>query len=120
LRKPVTLEIPVLPVLAETISATQSGRLTFLVTQYGKPFTVSGFGTRFRKWAIAAGLPHCTPHGLRKAGAVQAAENGATASQLMAIYGWSDIKQAERYTKAADQKRLAGDSMHLIGLQDAK
>jgi integrase len=120
LRKPVTLEIPVLPVLAETIAATQSGHLTFLVTQYGKPFTVSGFGTRFRKWAIAAGLPRCTPHGLRKAGAVQAAENGATASQLMAIYGWSDIKQAERYTKAADQKRLAGDSMHLIGLQDAK
>jgi integrase len=91
-----------------------SGHLTFLVTQQGRPFTHAGFGMRFREWCDAAGLPHCTAHGLRKAGAVQAAQNGATASQLMAIYGWSDIKQAERYTRSADQKRLAGDSMHLM------
>jgi hypothetical protein len=44
---------------------------------------------------------------LRKAGAGIAAENGATAHQLMATFGWDTLKQAEVYTKAADQKRLA-------------
>jgi integrase len=112
--KPVTLEIPVLPILADIIAATPTGHLTFLVSRWGKPFTLSGFGARFRRWCDAAGLPHCTAHGLRKAGASRAAENGATAAQLMAIFGWRDISQAEHYTRGADQKRLAGSSMHLI------
>jgi hypothetical protein len=49
---------------------------------------------------------------LRKAGATIAAENGATAHQLMAIFGWDTLKQAQVYTKAAN--RLAENSMHLI------
>jgi hypothetical protein len=32
----------------------------------------------------------------------------------MAIFGWDSMKQAELYTRAADQKRMAGDAMHLI------
>lgn len=53
-------------------------------------------------------------HRLRKAGATIAAENGATARQLMAIFGWYSIDQAEFYTRAADQKRLASSAMHLL------
>jgi integrase len=117
-RKPVTLDIPILPELAEILSATPTGHLTYLVSKLGKGFTRAGFGVRFRKWCDAAGLPKCTAHGLRKAGATRAAENGATASQLMAIFGWSDIKQAELYTRAADQKRIAGSSMHLLQGRD--
>jgi integrase len=113
-RKPVTLELPVLPALAEILAATKTGHLTFLVSSHDKGFTANGFGNKFREWCDAAGLPHCTSHGLRKAGATRAAENGATVKQLMAVFGWSDIKQAELYVRAADQKRLAGDSMHLI------
>ena len=45
-------------------------------------------------------------HGLRKAGATIAAVNGATAHDLMAIYGWTKISQAETYTKAADRARI--------------
>lgn len=116
--KPVTLSLPVLPVLANAIAATPSGHLTFLVSQYGKPYTVEGFGKRWRQWATKAGLPHCTPHGLRKAGSVRAAENGATASQLMAIFGWRDIKQAEIYTRMAKQKTLASEGMKTIDETD--
>ena len=63
----------------------------------------------------AAGLELCTAHGLRKAGATIAAENGATEQQLMAIYGWTTGKEAARYTRQANKKRLAGDAMCLIG-----
>jgi integrase len=117
-RNPVTLSLPILPELAEVITATPIGHLNFIISEYGRPYTVEGFGKRFRKWAVAAGLPHCTPHGLRKAGAARAAENGATANELMAIFGWRDIKQAERYTRAAAQKKLAGRAMAKIAGMD--
>jgi len=50
-------------------------------------------------------------HGLRKAAATRAAENGATAHELMAIFGWVDIKEAELYTRAANRRRLAAQAM---------
>jgi hypothetical protein len=38
----------------------------------------------------------------------------ATAHQLMAIFGWDTIKEAEKYTANADQRRLAESAMHLL------
>ena len=49
-----------------------------------------------------------------KAGTPEAAERGASSHALMAIFGWTTIKQAERYTRAADQQRLADEHMALI------
>jgi integrase len=62
----------------------------------------------------------CLPHGLRKAGATIAANNGATAHQLMAIFGWDTIKEAEKYTAKADQRRLAETAMHLLEPQSKR
>jgi hypothetical protein len=53
-------------------------------------------------------------HGLRKAGAATAAENGATAHQLMSIFGWLTMAEAERYTREPERKRMAGDAMNLV------
>ncbi|HRN87912.1 MAG TPA: tyrosine-type recombinase/integrase [Hyphomicrobium sp.] len=113
-RHPVEVEIPILPELQRIVDASPTGDLTYLVTAYGRPFTAAGFGIRFREWCDKAGLPHCTAHGLRKAGAAIAAENGASEHQLMAIFGWQTIKEAERYTKAARRKKMAGDAMPLL------
>jgi integrase len=99
---------PILPVLADIIARSPTGDLTFLVTGFGKPFTVAGFGNWFRDRCNEAGLPQCSAHGLRKAGATLAAENGATDRQLMALYDWTSEKQANVYTAAASRKRLAG------------
>jgi integrase len=118
-RKPVTLSIPVLPELAAELAAAQVGNLAFLVTEFGKPFTSNGFGNWFRKRCDEAGLSHCSAHGLRKAGAAIAAENGATERQLMAIFGWSTMKEAARYTKAARQKVLAASGMKLLTLDQS-
>lgn len=107
---------PLLPVLAQIIAASPCGSLTFLETAQGKAFTPAGFGNWFRDRCDEAGLPQCTAHGLKKAGATIAAENGATTRQLMAMFDWSTISQAEVYTRAADQKRLAGEAMGLISL----
>jgi integrase len=106
--------LPILPVLRATIDRSPTGDLTYLVTEFGKPFTSAGFGNWFRRQCIAAGLSHCSAHGLRKAGATAAADNGATVHQLCANFGWLNIKQAQRYTEKANQTRLARESMHLI------
>lgn len=106
--------IPVLPELRAAIEASPSGHLAYLVTAYGKPFTANGFGNWFRDRCNEAGLPHCSAHGLRKAGATIAAENGATEKQLMAIFGWESMKQAELYTRQANRTKMVGDAMHLI------
>lgn len=112
-------ELPILPILRATIDATKpTGLQTYLVTDFGKPFTSNGFGNKMRDWCDAAGLPECTAHGLRKAGATFAAENGATTQQLMALFGWESIKQAELYTKRANRKRLARNSIHLVALPE--
>ncbi|SOR29802.1 Integrase family protein [Methylorubrum extorquens] len=124
-RSPVTLDLPVLPILQRAIDAMPAAEsdtpaLAFLTTEYGKAFTANGFGNWFRKRCTEAGLPHCTAHGLRKAGAAIAAENGATENQLMAIYGWTNPKQAALYTRKARQRVLAGGAMHLINLDGSK
>jgi integrase len=113
-RKPHKLTLPILPVLQKIIDASPCGDMTFLVTELGRPFTDAGFGNKFRGWCDQADLPQCSAHGLRKAGATVAANNGATAHQLMAIFGWDTLKEAEKYTAKADQQRLAQAAMHLL------
>jgi integrase len=112
-RKPVQIVVPILPELQKLIDTSPTGDLTFLVTGAGAPYTVRGFGNWFRDRCIEAGVPG-RAHGLRKAGAVTAAENGATTMQLMSIFGWLSVEEAERYTKAAQREKLAKDSMSLL------
>lgn len=113
-RKIKRLSLPILPELQTVIDASATGDLTYLVTEHGKAFTDAGFGNRMRKWCDAAGLPHCTAHGLRKAGATIAADNGASERQLMAIFGWESSSDATGYTRAANQKHLAESAMHML------
>lgn len=113
-RKPVTVEIPVIGPLQRALEAGPCGDLTFLVTERARPFTANGFGNWFRDRCDEAGLPQCSAHGLRKAGAALAAENGASVHELMAIFGWLTMKEAERYTQSAQRKRLARNAERLL------
>jgi integrase len=111
----VPVELPMLPALQEIIDVTPVvGATTYLVTQYGKPFTAAGFGNWFRDRCNEAVLPQCSAHGVRKASAARAAENGATVHQLMSMFGWLTMHEAQRYTKAAERKRLARDAAVLL------
>ncbi|WP_198164349.1 tyrosine-type recombinase/integrase [Bradyrhizobium jicamae] len=81
--------------------------MTFLMTEYGKPFAANGFGNWFRDRCNEAGLPHCAAHSLRKAAAVRHALNGATAPELMAWFGWKTLAEAQRYCEMANRIKLA-------------
>jgi integrase len=109
---PVTL--PILPVLMKTLEAGPCGDLTFIAGESGRPLTKESFGNLFRKACREAGLQNRSAHGLRKAAATRAAENGATVAQLNAIFGWKGAKMATYYTETADRRRLSLDAMHLL------
>lgn len=110
----VDVEIPMLPELESALAEGPIGNLTYLVNDLGKPFSVKGLGNKMRAWCNKAGLFHCSMHGLRKAGATRAAENGATEKQLMAIFGWTTMEQAAFYTEKANRKKLAGKGMQFL------
>src|SRR5262245_51575070 len=84
-----------------------SDHLTFLTTAFGKPFTAAGFGNWFREQCDAAGLPHCSAHGLCKTAARRLAEAGCTEHEVAAITGHASLKEVQRYTRAADRTKLA-------------
>jgi Site-specific recombinase XerD len=68
-----------------------------------------------RKAAKQAGLPpECVAHGLRKALLRRLAEHGATVSQIQAVSGHRTLGEVERYTKQAEQQRLARAAIALL------
>jgi integrase len=107
----IELSIPVHPDLRKIIDATPSGHLTFLITEFHKPFTEAGFGNWFREQCDMANLRHCTFHGLRKAASVRLAEALCTPHEIAAITGHASLKEVTRYTQTADRKRLAASAM---------
>jgi integrase len=101
-----SLSLPVTDELQQALDVIIHDQPTFLITEYGNSFSSNGFGNKMRQWCNDVNLPDCSSHGLRKTSATILAEAGATEHQLMAIFGWSDSKMAQHYTKAAQSKRI--------------
>jgi integrase len=108
--------LPLLPELRAALRAMpKAEQLTFLATSFGKSFTAAGFGNWFREQCDEAGVAKgYAAHGLRKASATRLAEQGATPHQLMAWFGWTTLREPERYTRAANNKKLARSAGALI------
>jgi integrase len=106
--------IPVLDILQKTLDAGPTGDLAFISTSTGKAMTKESLGNAFRFACRAAGIRK-SAHGLRKAAATRAANNGATERQLEAIFGWSGGRMAAHYTREANRQMLAGDAMNKLG-----
>jgi integrase len=106
------LWVPLDPRLRASIEAAlPPDQLTFLVTEHGKPFTGHGLGRRMRTWASEAGLTGVPLHGLRKACLRRLAEAGRSANQIAAVSGHKSLSEVERYTRAADQVKMADEAI---------
>ena len=109
----VPMELTIGDSLRRIIDASPTGDLTFLVTDYGQPFSAAGFGNKMRQWCDEAGVTG-SAHGVRKAAATLAAERGATAHQLMGQFGWLTLQQATHYTRTAERNKLAAPVADLL------
>lgn len=104
------LWLPLAPQLLEAIIAmapADTSPFCFLITKKGGPFTKESFGNWFKKACRAAGLPHCTAHGLRKATLRRMAELEMANMPMKALSGQTNDKTLATYTAAANQKKLA-------------
>lgn len=83
-----------------------SGGLTFLQTAQGRPRSIKGLGNVVSTAARAAGLVDRSAHGLRKSRLTMIAEAGGSAHAIMAWGGHKTLAEAQRYTEAAEMRRL--------------
>lgn len=105
-----TLWLPLAPQLLEAIIAmkpSDTSPFCFLVTKRGKPFERTSFGNWFKKACVAAGLPHCTSHGLRKATLRRMADLEMANKTMKSLSGQTSDRTLATYTEKADQARLA-------------
>jgi integrase len=114
----ITVTLPILRVLQETLDAGPCGDMTFIVGAEGKPLKKESFGNMFRDTCREAGVPG-SAHGLRKLAATRAAENGATEAELDAIFGWKGRGMAQHYTREANRARLSREAMHKLANDSA-
>ncbi|MGA9455247.1 MAG: tyrosine-type recombinase/integrase [Pseudolabrys sp.] len=117
------LTIRILPELRAALDAMpQNDALTFLLTEYGRPFkSAAAFGNKFADWCNAAGLEpvlcddgktrNYRAHGLRKAACKQLAHAGCTAPEIMAISGHVTLSEVQVYLNEVEQDRLAEAAM---------
>jgi integrase len=105
------LEILIHADLREILEATPSGHLTFIVTDRGGPYASGSFSMWFKKSCRSAELPHCCAHGLRHAAARRLADAGASVHEVASITGHRSLGEVVRYTRSADQRKLAASAM---------
>lgn len=106
------LFLPITPMLAEILDATERKGETVLLTAYGQPFSAKSITGRMRDWTHAAGLPQgFTLHGLRKTLGKLLAEGGVSTRQLMDVLGHDDMHHAELYSREAEQVLMATEAM---------
>lgn len=92
-----SVNVPVVAPLREALDAGPLGATLLLETRDGEAYTPKGFYGMMKKACVKAGIPHCSPHGLRKAAARRCREAGCTDEQGMAITGHKTVKEYRRY-----------------------
>lgn len=117
-RNPVTLDLPVHPILDAVLKMHPAKAMTYVTTENGKPFSIKGLGNRISDWFTQAGLPHLTAHSVRKGLATNIAENEATDLMLEGMFGWKDSKTSKIYTRNAQRSKLARQAVSKIDWGD--
>ena len=102
------LSIPIHPSLQEALKAGPTQGFQLIGDQHGRAITPSALSGMMIRAAAAAGLSRrCVPHGLRKACLRRLAEHGGSAKEIAAVSGHKSLGEVERYTAAADQRKLS-------------
>ena len=101
------LVIPVHRDLAAVLDGIPRRGTNIVHRKDGRSYTTRGFSALFRKERDRLGLRGLQFHGLRHTAGQQLAEAGATDREIMAILGHRTASMVTRYTRGAEQQRLA-------------
>lgn len=103
--------VPMGPPLIAALDALDEQTETYLRTMFDQPFSSTGFYNWFKRACVKAGIPHCSPHGLRKAISRRLAESGATVMQGRAVTGHKTDKEFLKYAESAQKAEMAETAM---------
>lgn len=106
-KHPTELMVPIHPFLEAVLDSHPLQGMAYMLTEWGKSYSVKGLGQRISEWFAQAGLPHLTAHSVRKGLATNLAHLEATDKMLDGLFGWKDGKTSKIYTAKAEQARLA-------------
>ena len=101
------LLIPIHEELAAILDAIPRVGMNIVHRKDGRSYTRSGFSSIFQREKRRLGLSGLQFHGLRHTAAARLAEAGATDREMMAILGHRTTAMVTRYTRGAEQERLA-------------
>ena len=109
------LSIPIHARLHEAMKAGPVKGMHLMGDQHGRPIRRQALTDMMKRAARSAGLgPECVPHGLRKALLRRLAERGGSAKEISAVSGHKSLSEIERYTAAADQRKLSKAAMRKL------
>jgi integrase len=101
--------------LTAELALSSGAHMSLLTRADGSAFDAHALGKWFADAIAHAGLPQaCVMHGLRKTAAQMLAEAGCSVHEIASITGHRSLKEIERYTKGADQKRLGEAAIHRL------
>lgn len=107
-------DYPVMPELAEELRQVPADRMLFITHSEGRPYKPESFGNWFKDQCKAAGLPHCSAHGLRKGQATRIADEGGSELEVMSFLAHKTPKEGATYTKKADRGRLTDAALSRV------
>ncbi|MBU2341685.1 MAG: site-specific integrase [Alphaproteobacteria bacterium] len=105
------VNVPMVAPLREAIEAGPLGVVLLLENKDGKAFSAKGFYNMVKRACIAAGLPHCSAHGLRKAAARRLRDAGCSDEEGMAITGHKTVREYRRYAGDTGNAARADSAM---------
>ncbi|MCV0384249.1 MAG: tyrosine-type recombinase/integrase [Erythrobacter sp.] len=105
------IDVPVVEPLRAALEAGPIGDVLVLENNRGKAFTAKGFYNMVKRACIAAGLPHCSAHGLRKAAARRLRDANCSDEEGMAITGHKTVREYRRYAGDSGNAERADSAM---------
>jgi integrase len=110
------LWLPIHPELERAMKACPAKGLALIGDANGRPIKRAALSALMRSVIKESELSsRCVSHGLRKAAMRRLAEADGTAKRIAAVSGHKTLREIERYTKAADQKKLARAAIDKLG-----
>ena len=108
------VDVPIVEPLREALAAGPLGERLLLEANHGAEFTEKGFYGLIKKACVKAGIPHCSPHGLRKSAARRCLLADCTDEEGMAITGHKTVKEYRRYAGDRPGDRRADAAMSKV------
>lgn len=104
-------EYTILPELAEELARLPRDVMVLVHHGKGLPYKPETLGNWFKDQCKAAGLSHCSLHGIRKGQATRIVNEGGSPDEVMAYLAHKTNAEGVTYTKKADRGRLADSGL---------